>query len=243
METLNTIYPKENEEKLADNVQEVLDSALQGVIYVRIGTHLPIETQDKLIETFRDMNQKCIWDGILPSDSNFIICNNSPSRLILSHKNTSLLITEDDTVAIKQALHYGIPMLIIPFQNNELHSIVKYTALESIFTIRADEINQKTLKQKLTNILNNKNLKSHAKEIAGLLHHNSMNLSKDLALAKEGVRHYTQTSRQLSPTYLHLDALGALFFVIFVIVKLSLKFCRIYNNFEWKTNASPKKTK
>lgn len=125
----------------------------------------------------------------------------------------------------------------------QFHSILKYTALESIFTIRADEINRETLKQKLAIILNNKNLKMHAKEIAGLLCHSSMNLSRDLFLPKEGIVHHTQTSRQLSQTYLHLDALGALFFVIFVIVKLSLKFCRIYNNFEWKTNATTKKTK
>lgn len=122
-----------------------------------------------------------------------------------------------------------------------MHSIVKYTALESIFTIRADDINKNTLQQTLTTILHNKNLKSHAKEIANLIHHSS--ISKDFVLDKEGSKYHTQASRQISETHLHLDALGALFFVIFVIVKLSLKFCRFYNNFEWKTNVTSKKTK
>lgn len=123
----------------------------------------------------------------------------------------------------------------------QIHSIVKYTAVDSIFTIRSDEITKETLKEKLTTILNNTNLKSLAKEIASLLHHNSTKLST-LELAKQGTKHHTQ-SRQLCTTHVHLDALGALFFVIFFIVKLSLTFCRFYNNFEWKNDATSKKTK
>lgn len=115
--------------------------------------------------------------------------------------------------------------------------------MESISTIRSDEIKKDTLMQRLTIIMNNKNLKSHAKEIASLIHHNSTNLTNDAILTNEAAKHNTKTSRQLSQTSVHLDALGALFFVIFVIVKLSLKFCRFYNNFEWKTSATTKKTK
>lgn len=104
-------------------MQDFLDSACDGVIYVRIGTNLPCHTQIELMETFRDMKQKFIWEHekiTSKMPSNIIITKNTPSRLILSHKNTSLLITQDDTVAIKQALHCGIPMLIIPFHNNEV---------------------------------------------------------------------------------------------------------------------------
>ena len=105
-------------------MQEILDSALQGAIYVRIGTHLPSEMQNELMEAFRDMDQQFIIDGIIlsssDSNSNLHFCKNSPSRLILSHKNTSLLITQDDAVVINQAIHYGIPMLITQFENNEV---------------------------------------------------------------------------------------------------------------------------
>lgn len=107
-------------------MQGVLDSALQGAIYVRIGTQLPSQLQNELVEAFRDMDQQFIWEheslssSGSCSNSNLHFCKNSPSRLILSHKNTSLLITQDDTVVINQALHYGIPMLITQFKNNEV---------------------------------------------------------------------------------------------------------------------------
>lgn len=166
MEIINKIFPEENEDKLTADIQvklfvtinlnkrqffginiiiiniwfnflqECLDAALNGVIYVKMGTHLPYQMQYELMETFRCMNQQFIWehekvDGVLPS--NIIICKNSPSRLILSHKNTSLLITQDDTVSIKQALHYGIPMLIIPFQNNEVTIFHFFFQIKSLY--------------------------------------------------------------------------------------------------------------
>lgn len=106
-----------------------------------------------------------------------------------------------------------------------------------MLTIKIDEINKEMLGQKLKLILNKRNLKAQAKEIANLLHHTSVDLASSAVSAKEPVNHNTQTSVQLSTTHLHLDALGALFFVIFVIVKLSLKFCRFYNN--WKADVTP----
>lgn len=90
---------------------------------------------------------------------------------------------------------------------------------------------------KINKMLNNKDLKNHAKEIASLLHHNSV--LNDVVLDDES----SVKSQQISTNHLHLDGLGALFFVIFIVVKLSLKFCRLYNNFEWGARATQKKTK
>lgn len=106
--------------------------------------------------------------------------------------------------------------------------------------IRVDEIKKEILVQKLKKMLQNKDLKAQAKEIASLLHHNSVNLSADFA--KDSSKYKSLKSRELSQNHLHLDALGALFFVIFVIVKVSLKFCRFYNSWEWKTDTTSKKT-
>lgn len=96
---------------------------------MRIGTHLSSNIQYELIETFQNLSQQIIWehDDIkcnLPD--NVMICDALPSKVVLSHKNTALFITEDDTIAIKQALHYGIPMLIVPFRNSEVNIFFAY---------------------------------------------------------------------------------------------------------------------
>lgn len=115
--------------------------------------------------------------------------------------------------------------------------MIRNTALENMSAIRVDEIKKEFLVQKVNKMLQNKNLKANAKEIASLLHHNSVNLSSDFPLSKQSTKFQ---SSEVSQNHLHLDALGALFFVIFVIVKVSLKFCRFYNSWEWKTNSREK---
>lgn len=109
-------------------------------------------------------------------------------------------------------------------------------------TIRVDEVKKEILLKKLEKMLENKDLKAHAKEIATLLHHNSVNLSSDLMKSNDSTKSPLK-SRDLSQSHVHLDALGALFFVIFVVVKVSLTFCRFYNSWDWKTSATSKKTK
>lgn len=111
-------------------------------------------------------------------------------------------------------------------------------------TIRADEVKKEVLVQKLNKMLQNKNLKAQAKEISTLLHHNSVNL---LNAESTQTRRLTLKERQLqrqqsSEAAVHLDALGALFFVIFVIVKVSLRFCRFYNSWGEPDNTTSKKT-
>lgn len=125
-----------------------------------------------------------------------------------------------------------------------MHGIIENTALENMATIRTDEVKKEVLVQKLNKMLQNKNLKAQAKEISTLLHHNSVNL---LNAESMQTRRLTLKERQLqrqqsSEAAVHLDALGALFFVIFVIVKVSLRFCRFYNSWgDWKVEPTSKK--
>lgn len=111
-------------------------------------------------------------------------------------------------------------------------------------TIRVDEVKKEVLVQKLNKMLQNKNLKAQAKEISTLLHHNSVNLlnAAESSSHPRSTLKSRQLQRQQSSATLHLDALGALFFVIFIIVKVSLRFCRFYNSWDWKNDDTPKKT-
>lgn len=104
-------------------------------------------------------------------------------------------------------------------------------------TMCFDEIIKKKLIVNLSRMLNNRNLKSHAKEIASLLHHNSVKFPNEFALVRE--RSGKKDLNQISSNHFQLDGLGALFFVIFLIVKVSLQFCRFYNS--WITSTGKTK--
>lgn len=113
-----------------------------GAIYVRIGTHLPSEIQYELIEVFRSLRQQIIWEfndddtnnNQMPD--NVMICPTLPTKFVLSHKNIMLFVTEDETLAIKQALHYGVPMMLIPFRNSEVNIL---TLLQKIRAFLSSE--------------------------------------------------------------------------------------------------------
>lgn len=92
---------------------------------MNVGESASQNLKGKLIESFKDFKQHFAWEsepimGELPS--NIQMCRQFSRKLTLSHKNTALCITNDDTVTIKKALHYGIPILIIiPFQSNKVN--------------------------------------------------------------------------------------------------------------------------
>lgn len=103
-----------------------MDHADSGAIYVNIGAHLPREMEYELIETFRNLSQQVVWvyeDGDINNfvPDNVFICQNLPNKIALAHKNTAVFVTEDNTIAVKQALHYGVPMLLVPFRNSEVN--------------------------------------------------------------------------------------------------------------------------
>lgn len=103
-----------------------MDHADSGAIYVNIGAHLPREMEYEIIETFRNMSQyQVVWvyeesdiNNFVPD--NVLICQNLPNKIALAHKNTAVFVTEDNTIAVKQALHYGVPMLLVPFRNSQV---------------------------------------------------------------------------------------------------------------------------
>lgn len=240
-----------------------MNDAENSVIYVNIGV-ASHDVTEILLDTFKDLKQCVVWETSkiqfkLPS--NVQICRKSASKLILSKKNTALCITNEDSVTIKQALYYGVPILIIPSRNNKVRiayilisfwklfpflTIIfnpqihfKTSFLGNMSTMHIEKINKLELTKKLNHVLNNKNLKAHAEEIATLLRNKSVNLLNNTVLNEESIKCQSERSQHISQNHLHLDALGALFFVILVVVKLSLKCCRIFNNFA----AESKKTK
>lgn len=111
----------------------------------------------------------------------------------------------------------------------QLHTAIKCTALENVSMIRTDDVTEATLSCKLNIMLNDKKFKIRAKEISELLQQKS---NQDCTMWKESLTQQKQISDS-SALNLHFDALGGLFFVIFVVVKVSLKFCQFYNSWQW----------
>lgn len=106
--------------------------------------------------------------------------------------------------------------------------------------LNADNFTEEQLNHQLNAILNDKKHATCAKEISNILHKNVM---LECTQWKKSIQKNSDEHQMMeSSASLHLDALGALFFVIFVLVKLSLKFCRFYNSCWWGRISAEQKT-
>lgn len=123
----------------------------------------------------------------------------------------------------------------------QVHGVIRKAALENVILLDADNLTEPQLNHELNAILNDKKHATCAKEISNLLHRDVM---LECTQWRRSVQRQCDEQQRLKPASpLHLDALGALFFVIFVCVKLSLKFCRLYNSCDWSRISMSRKTK
>lgn len=84
---------------------------------------IPKEALDVLIGSFSQLKQIVIWEqNDLPDNlpPNILRPTEWSKNSILSHKKIRLLVTSGETSVLKLALFYGVPMLIIPFGNNQV---------------------------------------------------------------------------------------------------------------------------
>lgn len=85
--------------------------------------NVPEKILEILIESFGQLNKTVLWEQgnkSIELPSNIIAASKLSHNASLAHKNTQLLITNGETTVLKLALYYGIPMLIIPFENNQV---------------------------------------------------------------------------------------------------------------------------
>lgn len=99
---------------------------MNGVVYVSVGNikSLTPDKQKALIDSFSQLKQNVLWDNedLIDDLPQNILMHNSPRHsAVLAHKNIVLFVTHGDTIVVKQALYFGIPMLIIPLHNNQVN--------------------------------------------------------------------------------------------------------------------------
>lgn len=108
------------------SIQNFLDNAQNGVVYVSLGSikTLPDDKQKAIINAVSQLKRNVLWetDEKLESLPENILCDPALHHIpVLAHTNVVLYVSHGgDAIMVKQALHNGIPMLILPLQNNQV---------------------------------------------------------------------------------------------------------------------------
>ncbi|CAH2227174.1 jg14577 [Pararge aegeria aegeria] len=112
----------QNVKPLSQDLQELMDDATDGVIYISLGSnikskHFPSEVKRDILEMFGKLKQTVIWkfEEDLPNrPSNVHILKWAPQQSILSHKNCIIFITHGGLLSTTESIHFGVPVIGVP---------------------------------------------------------------------------------------------------------------------------------
>jgi glucuronosyltransferase len=113
--------------------QKFLDSAKEGAIYFSLGSivstnSMPQKTVDMIVKAFAKLNMKVLWkfeNSSFEFSKNILTKSWLPQNDILAHENVKLFITHGGIAGIQEAIHHGVPMLVIPIFGDQFPNALK----------------------------------------------------------------------------------------------------------------------
>lgn len=108
---------------LPDDVQIVLDSAVDGAIYFSMGTHiksseLPLNKKNDILKVLSKLKQRVLWKwedaNLTGKFDNVFVKSWFPQQSILAHPNIKCFITHGGLLSTSEAVYHGVPVIGIP---------------------------------------------------------------------------------------------------------------------------------
>ncbi|XP_045782075.1 UDP-glucosyltransferase 2-like isoform X3 [Maniola jurtina] len=218
---------------LPKDLQHLLDSSRQGVVYFSMGSMirsaaLPVQTRRELVKMLGELPYTVLWkfeEQMEGLPRNIHIRPWMPQSSILSHPNVKVFITHGGLLSTLESLHFGVPVIAVPVfadqPGNALRCVKAGHALKVDFNLPALAGNLKTA---LNEMLNNNSYYNRAKEISRLFHTRPVSNKKliqhyvELAIESKGAYHLRSQSVLYSWYQLWmLDQLAVLVLALFII--------------------------
>ncbi|GAB0091278.1 UDP-glucuronosyltransferase [Sergentomyia squamirostris] len=232
---------KSNPDPLPQNIQNFMDNAQHGVIYLSFGTTLvhPSHLNQITIESFSKIKQKVLikWNSeVQPYKSENIMWKKwFPQEDILAHKNIRVFITHGGIKGITEARYHAVPIIGIPMFYDQFTNIDTAVKEGWGLLLRLKDLNEESLLIALSEVLNNPKYKEAALKMSSL-YRDRPKSAMDTAIywTEYVIRHHGAPHLQSPAVHLNfwernsLDVIAFLVVILVVIVKLlifSLKFC------------------
>lgn len=171
------------ESKLEPSVQQFLDEADQGAIYISFGSHvqsskLPARVLEALIENFRKLPHRVLWkyeeDSMANKPDNVKLVKWVAQTDVLAHPNVVLFINHGGVFGTQESTYYGVPMLSVPFYADQFRNAKNAERNGHGLVVNYKELNAKLLGEKLEEILYNSQYRTKADEVATIFRDNPM---------------------------------------------------------------------
>ncbi|CAH0730514.1 unnamed protein product, partial [Brenthis ino] len=238
---------------LPKDLQDLLDSSNQGVIYFSMGSVLkpsdiPERTNKNLFKIFQQLPYTVLWkyDGKVQNlPKNVHIKSWMPQSSILAHPNTKIFITHGGLLSTLESLYFGVPVIAIPVFGDQPSNAKRCERAGHALTVKYGPNMDQELKEKLNIMLNNNSYHNKAKYISKLFRNRPVSTTKliqhyvELAIESKGALHLRSKTHLYAwyETWM-LDQLALLVVTLYVIYRV---FKKVQNLF--KKNVKEKKKK
>lgn len=128
------LHIPEQPEPLPEDIRQLLNTATQGVIYVKVDSLLPDHIIQMILNQFEKLKLTVLWNcKCQPSSSwqipaNVHFYSTTAHHSILGHRDIHLYICNGGYLSVIDSLHYGIPILGIPNAHGNLEEYFDFIA-------------------------------------------------------------------------------------------------------------------
>ncbi|KAB0804986.1 hypothetical protein PPYR_01956 [Photinus pyralis] len=168
----------EKPKPLSADLKKFLDDASEGAIFFSLGTnvkssHLPKEKLDEIVKCFAKLKLKVVWKfekRSLQLPSNVYADEWLPQTDILAHPNVKAFVTHGGRLSTIEALHYGVPVIGIPFFSDQEYNIADCVNKGYGVRLNYKELTADTLNHALLEVAGNPTYSRNAKLRSDILH-------------------------------------------------------------------------
>ncbi|XP_011266721.2 UDP-glucuronosyltransferase 2B7 [Camponotus floridanus] len=170
------LHIKKTPPLLPKNLKDFLDGAVNGFIYMSLGTNvksklLPKGMLEVFTNAFANLPYKVLWkfesdDFHVPS--NVFISKWIPQQGVLAHPNIKLFIYQGGLQSTEEAVHYAVPLIGIPFVFDQVYQVMKMVSLGVAKHLDIVQLTTPELRDTILEIAGDKRYKNKMLELRAL---------------------------------------------------------------------------
>ncbi|XP_052756733.1 UDP-glucosyltransferase 2-like isoform X1 [Galleria mellonella] len=229
---------------LPKDLQSLMDSSTNGVIYFSMGSTLkskdiPKPIVENILKIFGSLKQTVIWkfeEKLHNLPKNVHIMSWAPQPSILAHPKCLFFISHGGQLSSSESVHFGIPIIGIPIYMDQFVNVEKAVSRGYAIRVHFTRNLASDLKTAIDRMLNEPKYRQRAKELSAIYHDRPVSPGRELV---HWVRHVASTrgAAHLRSPALHvpcyqkyyLDLIFLLTIVnitFFVVIKIIYKKCK-----------------
>ncbi|CAH2101141.1 unnamed protein product [Euphydryas editha] len=228
---------------LPKDLQDLLDSSRQGVVYFSLGSvlksaQMPEQMKKDLVSIFGELPYTVLWkfeDKLDNLPKNVHIRPWLPQTSILAHKNVKVFITHGGLLSTLESLKFGVPIIAIPvFGDQPSNAMRSVRAGYALMVTFATDMGRE-LKVALNEMLGNDSYYKRAKVLSKLFVNRPVTTTKliqhyvELAIESRGAHHLRSKTHLYSWYQIWmLDQIGLLLLILYVIYRVFKKIASFF---------------